>query len=458
MFLANYLTLETTEGLCIELVNGCRTQAYMQLPPGDGPHPHWSTGDDGQSCTICCCETFREPFSHPALDPAPWYDPLIPASEEFFGLALDYGGLRLVPQEVTSRWQRRRWTLILTGHLITSSAAGTRFGRNWINRVLLELLDSCDGWTATVADHCPTDPDGGSPFEPPILVAPGFDDPCDPVQELLGPAEPVMPRTDDGIRRILNVSLPSPTSIFDPGDDPDIDICEGERIQIELEVDSEYRFGEPALICDSGDEWVDLCVGRPRDWTADCAAVPEVCATCYPADCSHIAIPDVDVSPAFESCWCEPLAAIRWACLADGLLDWHAASFEVRLSNFEGDSRNLSVSIYEARDGDANPATDLGWAQLANRTPIARSNIVAVPEGGTITMDSARRSALVECGDGSPRRTAPDFVQSATGGLWEPLTAERVPRVWVVVDADWYNVACDLRIEVFVAPREGMAA
>ncbi len=145
----------------VEIINRARTQRYMQdAAPGVLAQ-----------CSCDCTELHRvvgdDPYSNPAMDEAPWYDPDDPASAEFFGLyPLRIQGLNDSTRTATviqslgpggSVIGKRRATkdVRVRGILLASTDRGMEYGNDWLNSVLDGACTSCEGDAFCYFSSCP---------------------------------------------------------------------------------------------------------------------------------------------------------------------------------------------------------------------------------------------------------------------------------------------------------------
>lgn len=153
----------------IEIANGARTNAYIARGLAG---PFWQVGT-GCDCSVLWreydCETPEACFVSPAWDPAPWYNPAIPASAKFLGVlipdlhawfdglanravtprASGLGGASLGPMHDDPR------PLLTEGWLVAEDAAGIEYGRRWLQYVLGQACDPCNLAIARIRSHCP---------------------------------------------------------------------------------------------------------------------------------------------------------------------------------------------------------------------------------------------------------------------------------------------------------------
>ncbi|HZP15583.1 MAG TPA: hypothetical protein VFA96_07160, partial [Nocardioides sp.] len=121
----------------------------------------------------CYCSVLDTgPYARPSYDPAPWYDPDRPESDDFLGLRLD---LELVPAAKRPVTPLVRGgasvgavtygvrVLQATGEAYAMSRAGMEYGERWLARALLGSA-GCGDDVAVILPTCPPDdvddPDG----------------------------------------------------------------------------------------------------------------------------------------------------------------------------------------------------------------------------------------------------------------------------------------------------------
>lgn len=158
----------------VEIANAARTLEYLRAGLGDNDCGTWILGT-GDLCNILYredvsgCVPFV--FTSPAADPAPWYDPDDPASEEFLGLfMLDIKGYDSVVTRVVTprvqglggatfsgqRYLPREW--MFKAALISATDAGAEYGLRWLTAQLsTPSCDLCETTDVTVRLVCPPD-------------------------------------------------------------------------------------------------------------------------------------------------------------------------------------------------------------------------------------------------------------------------------------------------------------
>ncbi len=148
----------------VELYNSARLAAYLESVGS----PLDTTGG------VCGCDTLTAdmvgdlPYTTPAEDGAPWYDPNVASSAEFAGLLVlsvdgmdDHPVERTVTRSVTGgaatgtgRVLPR--TITVTAVLLGASCCGVSYGLRWLAQALRGRTGSgCGGDSLTVYDCCP---------------------------------------------------------------------------------------------------------------------------------------------------------------------------------------------------------------------------------------------------------------------------------------------------------------
>lgn len=160
----------------VEIANGARTNEYIRRGLAG---PFWQVGAAGAcDCSVLWreldCETAEACFVSPAWDPAPWYDPAVPASAKFLGVlipdlhawfdgvanravtprASGLGGASIGPMHDDPR------PLEVAATLVAEDASGIEYGRRWLQYVMGQVCDPCNLAVARLRSYCP--PDDGS--------------------------------------------------------------------------------------------------------------------------------------------------------------------------------------------------------------------------------------------------------------------------------------------------------
>lgn len=411
------------DGSCTEVLNGCRSLAYLRRQESPRPDRSWSVASSSV-CTECCCSSVDEgDYTFPSdyfQNPAPWADPGNPASEEFFGLMLDPVGVRLESSASARRAGASSFenvpfsprVLTITGTIVANSCRGTAYGEEWLVRQFSQpgFSSSCGGYTLRVGKFC-VDPAGPEFVQGPIDPYVPIEDVagaklCDPDDDPVG-LEPLpdrfVPRllTDTGLRDLTGVKFLS----IDRLDDEPMPCCAGKRVFITLEV-----FGDATWFPEDSlqavklmiDEPFDPCRCVPFDWGSCVAEPEEPCGLCgLPCDCDLT--PTVPLTQvATSGCYCAPLSASKLGVLTP-VLPWSvAAGFRIEIFGGSGGLANTLMQIHEAIDGVPHPITPEGCRIYASREPCAVAEIVAVSPNSKLVIDGKSGRTWMECPGRAP--------------------------------------------------------
>lgn len=460
MPLLDYVTLGG-----VELANHVRLAQYLSTV--------------GSPLTVsgpCVCPTLTAemlgdlPYTNPADDEAPWYDPDVPDSEEFAGVLLlsidgldsypvkrsvtnaitgggSIGPARVLPRELT-------FTVVLLG----ATCCGVEYGLHWLSEMLQGCAgNSCDGDCMSLFSCCP-----GEELTPECMV-----------EEYR--------RT---IRRVVLVD--GPNVVSRTGDGCTAGECQVGAdiltVEFTLVAATPWLWTEPVPVraivptSDTGDECVTWCIiGTPENPTEYCAEVVEECTAAgalpvpvtdgacatgleWPVDedetctgpCRFAVCPDVPsactdsrcqpptpptvVAPA--TCYCQPIAVETSCCLID-LTDFPGWAVDVPIITVRAgatDLRNVTITFYERDDtyGDMTCA-EIADAEICN--PHSVYMIGFVPAGGAVTLDGQIQRSIVECG--GTCETSPDvYGRDGAPPSWEPFNCARY---CVCVETDVLN-------------------
>jgi hypothetical protein len=429
----------------VEVANACRVIAYTQA----GLKPHTTTVGN------CCCGDLApilddDPYTLPADDDAPWYDPAEPDSADFAGLLVtEIEGLDSAPiqRPVTQRIGdgavigRRRYgprTITVTGVLLGRTSCAVDYGLRWLSSVLQGSLGcgpgSCGGDDLEYMTCCPTvDAEGG------CCAGPCTAQTC---------AEGVF-------RTLKDVALTEgPTVVQRIGGS--CGCCPGQALQVQftLTAGRPHALRAPIAIGESI-TWPpeapdDECV----QWSTDPGCLDEAgeCAAQQPQpcpldpNCPPPVLPDLPV-PA-NPCVCEPFVrrqvcvtippatAPIWADLVP-MLEVYAGA---------GILRNIRVRVY------GNP-TNLPVTELDPCAWCSEINISYLPEYARLTLDGTRRMASVQC-PGRADTPASGIVSGPSGRPFQwPVLECGIPYT-VCVSADSTTIAPDASVSLSAIIRE----
>ncbi len=455
--LEGYLQLRDEFGNCSEIVHNCRTLAYLRNS-GAGFRP-------ADVCVDCCCDSIDQcEYTTPgdADEPAPWYDPILPASGEFLGL---WGSLNLAPPTADDGVVGNK-TLTFTGMLLSTTKRGKAFGMEWLSNALAPFCTSCTGREMTVFTHCPSrcddatsdfadaqDEANAEPEEPNILdlsnlfdaegcEVEGADDPLEP-----GPD--VEPLDDTGQRDILRVQYVNGSLQELEADFPD---CYGCRVTFQFELLDTETFLEGVEICeispeDSPDQRVPcrrICV------TTDDFSDVDPCDVCGPrCDCVAVEPDTLEGSAtsntladgAAECRYSAPILCKRYACLIDEFPNSQAVPV-VSIYAGSQDLENVSVSIMRAVTGLPNPMTATGGEVYGVRDAESTALITRVPAGSTMTLDARSGQSYLDC-PGFARQSAAPLVSACGNRKYRHPRLCCGNRYWLAVELDCYTTTHD---------------
>ncbi|MFI6289998.1 hypothetical protein ACIBEJ_00345 [Nonomuraea sp. NPDC050790] len=418
--------MASTDWLCfsgVEVANAARVHAYAQA--GLAP-AHASVRDCG--CAGLATILGDDPYTLPAGDEAPWYDPAETSSGDFAGfLVLDVEGLDSAPvsRPVTNRLGegavigRRRYgprTITVTGVLVGRTACAVDYGQRWLASVLQGALacgpGACSGDDLEYMTCCPTE-----------AAAEGQ---CCP-----GPCT-TMTCGQGVFRTLRDVALLSePTVQQRIGG---CGCCPGELRQIQFQlVAGRPHALRPAVTVAEAVPWPpetpdDECVRWSTDpacldEAGECAAqLPQPCPldpNCPPPDLPELPLPN-------NPCLCEPFTR-RQVCVAipeSSAPIW--ADLVPLLEIYSGSDilRNIRIRFYPNPFG-------VPYEELDPCAWCSEINISYLPEGARLTMDSTRRTIYVQC----PGRADTPAEQIVSGPEGRPLS-------WPVLECGIPYLAC----------------
>lgn len=395
----------------VEVANHARLEAYLQ-----------TVGSPLAENSVCRCDTLTAevvgdlPYTTPAEDAAPWYDPDVPESGEFAGLlvlsvdGLDThpvrrsvtnaiaGGGSIGPARVMPR------TITVTGLLLGATCCGVDYGLHWLGEVLTGCTaGECDGDCMTLFNCCPS--------------------------EDMGPEE-FTARHRRSIRRVALVEGPTVTARH--GDGCTSGQCQAGAdvvtVEVVLSAATPWVWTDTVPVlevpppADTGGDCVAWCLHGPDgdgcDGPCRLAACPDPTAACADPTCRP-PVPPVPTMP--ETCFCLPLAVER-ECYEVDLTDrpgWSVDAPMITVRAGSEDLRNLTLTLYERSPGQEGvPCEDIADAERCS--PHSQYVIRYVPAGGALTLDGQIGRAVVECG--GVCETSPDvYGPDGTPPSFRPL-------------------------------------
>ncbi|MFI9591232.1 hypothetical protein [Nonomuraea sp. NPDC052265] len=440
--------MASTDWLCfsgVEVANSARVYAYSQA--GLAPS-HASIRDCG--CDGLIDVLGDEPYMLPDTDDAPWYDPAEASSTDFAGfLCTDIEGLESAPvsRPVTNRLGdgavigRKRYgarTITVTGMLIGRTSCAVDYGQRWLSSVLQGALGcgpgSCGGDDLEFMTCCPTVP--ATPGE----CCPG---PC--TSQTCGAGV---------FRTLRDVALTSEVKKL--RSITGCACCPGElrEVQFQLTAGRPHAL-RPAVTVAEAVTWPpETPDGECVQWSTDPGCLDEAgeCAAQQPQpcpldpNCPPAVLPDLPLPR--NPCLCEPFtrrqvcveipegAAPIWADLVP-LLELYTGSDVLR---------NIRVRFYPNPFG-------VPYEQLDPCAWCSEINISYLPAASKLTLDSTRRTVLVQC-PGRADTPAEGIVSGPEGQpLSWPVLECGIPYL-VCVSADSTTIADDATVTLRTIVRE----
>ncbi|WP_433341747.1 hypothetical protein [Streptomyces sp. CA-253872] len=476
--LEHYLTLGG-----VEIANHARLRAYLE-----------TVGSPLSAPTVCACDTFdgdllgEEPYTDPATDDAPWYDPDIPESAEFAGLmVLSVDGMDDNPITRTAStavaggaaFGGRRvqpLTITITGVLLGATCCGVDYGLAWLR----EALAGCDGGGCggdclTFFQCCPSDDVTGEDefrerYERTIRRVALTSGPTPTARAGSGCSAGECSTGADMItvEIVLTAATPwawtAPVPLLDvavPGDDGECIVwCVHDRNAppptppVCLDLDEAGPCAPGAVVvpfdgaCESDVSWPDSDDAEHPCATCRLAACPDSADMCTDPGCS---IPDPPVAPPPATCFSRALAVNSVSYELD-LSDWprhFGAAPLIEVHAGARDLRRLTVTFFERR----TPHTGLTCEEVAvveRCNPAAVFEVGFVPAGGMVLLDGQVERAFVTCrGRCGP---SPDAYGRDGGPLAFPLLT--CDRYCVMVEQDAISPAAeDARVVLSLSGR-----
>lgn len=428
--------MPATDWLClagVEIANSARVAAYAQA----GLRPH-TMAVYGCECPDLAAMLGDDPYTTPAADLAPWYDPAEPASAEFAGfLVTSISGLDVAPvsRSRTDRLGhgavlgRRRLgprEIVVRGLLIGGSCCGVEYGMRW-------LASALDGSLGCGPGSC-----GGDDLRYLACCPPLCDDP-DP-QECLTPHLRTLREVGliDGPNVISEIGGNCPcrdggTTCGGSGS------CPAYEVEFTLLSGRPHALREPVLIA-SGQTWdpvdPDICI----EWSTDpgCLSEAEECALLEPAPCPlDPACPPAEVPEIplpGNPCNCDPLAGRAKLCIdvpAGTAPIWADAVPVLTLKAGPGEPlRSVRIRVY------ANPL-GLSADELQQCSYCSEVNVSYIPPGATYVLDGTLQRSIVQC-PGRAETSGGSITFGEQGGplIWPALECGVQYTICVEADAD----------------------
>lgn len=480
-----FARLKNPDGGCSQLDN-CQVLGYLRK--------YRSSEFETFSCDDCCpscvgdIDDYTGPANSPILDGAWWADPLDPSSDDAQGFLIE--DIYLEPTssvrragetgEETTEYTPRR--LEITGTLLASTLPALARLRNSLFR-LFGSIDDRQLYELELLAFCPADvpvppapeffwvPDPLPPLDP-VTGDPCTDsDPCARqaagfIPQLLGPAPAAAGAYDRGTRRLLQIRFVS----LDTLDTTEATrICEGERVQIVLEVLTEELFGEVVEVdcpdvAAGGHPWgelpPDLTDWRCRPYnfrrpkgTPLGGLCPVDPLTSSPAGLEgtrpltpFLSAPTAVTRPAY----CDPMFRQVRACLSPVMPTPDDLMLSFNIGTGPDAVRNFSVKVYPAFEDQPSPETCEGEAIYELMRPCAAYFVPWIPPNSSMLIDGPGRQVRLSCGTG-PSERADDRVDTLASGLEFPRLAGGC-YYWIVLTADCFNITPDVTTSIAFTP------
>lgn len=328
-----------------------------------------------RSVTIAIVDgTEPDRYLSPALDDAPWYDPLVPESAEFAGLYVEevtgldaptdrdltdnamLGG-SLGPLRFRSR------SLTVTGWLRAKTCCAAEYGLSWLAEALVgDDCDDCAMGDLSMFRCCP--PEGET-----------------------------LPDAVDYVRLMHRVGLVDGPKVVDRAGTCCAD-CSSTMLKVQFTLASE----SPYIFSDA--EWIafeeNFNQGPfPYDWSLPCSGkCPKVPEPWVP-DCAA----DLPPAPApfqlSDPCYCEPWETMRRCASFNNARQWNEVTTYIEVQAGQDEVRNLKIVAFKNQRGLDCPCdyeADEDW-QCAD--PCAVIGISQIPAGGKLVIDSRVRSVTM---------------------------------------------------------------
>ena len=153
-WLLPYLSLESADGACIEVVNQCRT--LRNMTERGRAAAEWEENESAPEACGCC-------WVHDDIDDSdgdPWVDPDNPATLEAAGILIDAPGDGIgfwieSPQSTDFRAARgsRNLQMFFTFTIVSATRRGELALLHWLTDVLDDCCNRCEGFIAVSYTH-----------------------------------------------------------------------------------------------------------------------------------------------------------------------------------------------------------------------------------------------------------------------------------------------------------------
>jgi hypothetical protein len=435
-----------------EVVNAARTRRY--LLNGYGPPRLKVEGDCGcdetQLRALVGCDP--DPYSNPADDLAPWYDPAFPESADFAGFwPTTFTGLESTyTRDVTpvatgggggviGRLRAAPRTMTWHGYLFGRTCCAVAYGLRWLTSVLRQ---------SRCGAEC-----GGERMDLLVCCPPQVEEPTDCGCAVLSP--PGIPADDDAFRTLYNTGLvEGPLVKSERGASGRCGCSTITEIEFSIVAGNPHLYRQPILLADKLTFEVGLCpewvrVTDPADCPPPAAGIFSPLCDVAPAAavtdprCSQPTLPVI--TTVAESCFCDPYAP------SNICVPVPASTFGM---NFQG------APVFQIYSGSAalrsttfriveNPlGLDCATITAAACNFCDFISIRYLPAYATLTVDGVNRRVTIETAGGDIQSGEQFMVGSYTWPMLECVD------YCVCATVDGFTAAADASFSLSIYPVE----
>jgi hypothetical protein len=251
----------------VEVVNNCRTNAYIAnvgAPPVGVAQAAWHPGRlwrPAEGPCDCCCDLHEDDtYTWPSdpLNPAPWFDPVIPASAEAFGFLVDGDGVdveRVDDARVKSEGLPA--FISVTGTVVSSTRRGHQYMVRWLRSRFADC-PACGGIEVRLSEFCGT-VDAYQLPAPAVALTLTAPERAALTPPATGPIAAASPFNDRGWRALHGVAFAS----IDAIEDEPFPYAQGARYVLTLSTDREHMLSDPFFTATIGGFDASFCTDAP---------------------------------------------------------------------------------------------------------------------------------------------------------------------------------------------------
>ena len=424
-FLAGFLEVKSSDGSCVEVFNSCRARWNVANRAESATSDWCLTDSENNSISSnCCCWAWDE--GDYSLLPDPWFDASNPATREVAGVIVDGGdnaghGFFVEPSSSSRVLGANGFVpleMFVTFTVVAGSARGERAFLNWLDSVLRDACNRCNGLELSVFTECPCEDDfleAGLVFEDgcPIVVLPDSQPPakggfCDAEPECLVPYDgPQVDLLDSGERQILRVDYVGIEPLLER-----IDNCSGNRYRVSFEIGEHCWYSAPRHLWD---------IGEFSDCECLCTGVHGLCDDCGPVDLcgdggsgvlpsrssiGSLVLDNADGVIGVEGRYSRPEFVMLDAELTPPMPSSvnSVLSFDV-VNDSVQDVYDLRLVVWEAIDGAPRPDTEVGWKIYQEQGEVYSLPVVSLLRGDRLSVTASGDVSLdrsgISCSAGS---------------------------------------------------------